>query len=131
MVQSINTKSDLVINGTSHVGISEYGKIMIGDRGFEFYSDRNTKNYIQIPWKEVDKVVVSVVFKGKWIPRYALKTKKNGMYAFSSKDPKKVLRAIRVYIDPKDIVRSLSFNDVVKRGVKNLFTRKNKKKKSK
>lgn len=129
MVQSINTKSDLVINGTSHVGISEYGKIMVGDRGFEFYSDRNTKNYIQIPWKEVDKVIVSVVFKGKWIPRYALKTKKNGMYTFSSKDPKKVLRAIRVYIDPKDIVRSLSFNDVVKRGLKNLFTRKNKKKK--
>ncbi|WP_057765892.1 DUF956 family protein [Companilactobacillus tucceti] len=131
MVQSINTKSDLVINGTSHVGISEYGKIMVGDRGFEFYSDRNTKNYIQIPWKEVDKVIVSVVFKGKWIPRYALKTKKNGMYTFSSKDPKKVLRAIRVYIDPKDIVRSLSFNDVVKRGLKNLFTRKNKKKKNK
>lgn len=128
MVQSINTKSDLVIDGTSHVGISEYGKIMIGDRGFEFYSDRNAKNYIQIPWKEVDKVIVSVVFKGKWIPRYALKTKKNGMYAFSSKDPKKVLRAIRVYIDPKNIVRSLSFNDVVKRGVKNLFTRKKKKK---
>ncbi|KRK64390.1 hypothetical protein FC72_GL000410 [Companilactobacillus tucceti DSM 20183] len=104
---------------------------MVGDRGFEFYSDRNTKNYIQIPWKEVDKVIVSVVFKGKWIPRYALKTKKNGMYTFSSKDPKKVLRAIRVYIDPKDIVRSLSFNDVVKRGLKNLFTRKNKKKKNK
>ncbi|WP_125714480.1 DUF956 family protein [Companilactobacillus kedongensis] len=129
MVQSINTKSDLVIDGTSHVGMSEYGKIMVGDRGFEFYSDRDAKNYIQIPWKEVDKVIVSIVFKGKWIPRYALKTKKNGMYAFSSKDPKKVLRTIRKYIAPKDIVQSLSFNDVVKRGVKNLFTRKKKNKK--
>jgi len=129
MVQSINTKSDLVIDGTSHVGMSEYGKIMVGDRGFEFYSVRDAKNYIQIPWKEVDKVIVSIVFKGKWIPRYALKTKKNGMYAFSSKDPKKVLRTIRKYIAPKDIVQSLSFNDVVKRGVKNLFTRKKKNKK--
>lgn len=36
MVQSINTKVDLVIEGTSHMGLTDYGKIMIGDKGFEF-----------------------------------------------------------------------------------------------
>ncbi|WP_125761756.1 DUF956 family protein [Companilactobacillus hulinensis] len=127
MVQSINTKSDLVIDATSHMGLSEYGKIMIGDKGFEFYSDRDTKNFIQIPWKEVDVVIVSVMFKGKWIPRFALKTKKNGMFTFSSKDPKRVLRAVRKYIDPDNIVQSLGFFQVISRSVKNIFNRKSKK----
>jgi len=121
MVQSINTKVDLVIDATSHLGLPEYGKIMIGDRGFEFYNSRDARKFIQIPWDEVDFVIVSILFKGKWIPRYAIKTKKNGTFTFSSKDPKKVLRVVREYVEPDRIVRSLSFFDVLKRGLKNLF----------
>lgn len=117
MVQSINTEVDFVINATSHLGLPEYGKIMIGDKGFEFYNSRNTRKFIQIPWEEVDYVIVSIVFKGKWIPRYAIKTKRNGSFPFSSKNPKKVLRTVRTYVEPKKIVRSLSFFDVIKRGV--------------
>ena len=54
MVQSINTKVDLVIEGTSHMGLTDYGKIMVGDKGFEFFDDRNLNKNIQIPWTEVD-----------------------------------------------------------------------------
>ncbi|NWN96297.1 MAG: DUF956 family protein [Bacillus sp. (in: Bacteria)] len=121
MVQSINTKVDLVIDATSHLGLPEYGKIMIGDKGFEFYNDRDARKFIQIPWEEVDYVIASVLFKGKWIPRYAIQTKRNGTFSFSSKEPKKVLRAIREYVDPKQMVQSLSFFDVVKRGLKSKF----------
>ncbi len=121
MVQSINTKVDLVIDATSHSGLPEYGKIMIGDKGFEFYNDRDARKFIQIPWEEVDYVIASVMFKGKWIPRYAIQTKRNGTFSFSSKEPKKVLRAIREYVDPKQMVQSLSFFDVVKRGLKSKF----------
>jgi hypothetical protein len=124
MVQSINTKVDLVVDATSHIGIAEYGKIMIGDKGFEFFNDRDVRKFIQIPWEEVDYVIASVMFKGKWIPRYAIQTKRNGTFTFSSKDPKKVLRAIREYVDPNHMVQSLSFFDVIKRGLK----RKSKKK---
>ncbi|EOR22556.1 DUF956 family protein [Cytobacillus oceanisediminis] len=118
MVQSINTKVDLVINATSHTGISEYGKIMIGDKGFEFFNSRDARKFIQIPWEEVDYVIASIMFKGKWIPRYSVQTKRNGTYTFSSKDPKKVLRVIREYVDPKRMVQSLSFFDVIKRGLR-------------
>jgi len=118
MVQSINTKVDLVTNATSHLGLPEYGKVMIGDKGFEFYNSRNARKFIQIPWEEVDYVIVSVVFKGKWIPRYAIKTKRNGHFTFSSKNPKKVLRTVRTYVEPNKMVQSLSFFDVIKRGVK-------------
>ena len=49
------------------------------------------------------------------IPRYAIQTKKNGTFSFSSKEPKKVLRAINQYIPSERLVRSLSFFDVLKR----------------
>lgn len=120
MVQSLNTKVDLVEKATSFLGFTDYGKIMIGDKGFEFYDDRKASNFIQIPWEEIDVVVTSVMFKGKWIPRFAIRTKKDGTFTFSAKDPKKVLRAIRVYIDPQKIVKSLSFFQVIKRGIKNI-----------
>ncbi|MFM2489205.1 DUF956 family protein [Enterococcus avium] len=123
MVQSINTKVDLTINATSYLGVADYGKIMIGDKGFEFFNNRDGRKFVQIPWEEVDYVIASVVFKGKWIPRYAIQTKKNGTYSFASKEPKKVLRAIREYVDPDHMVRSLGFFDVIKRGVRNKFNK--------
>lgn len=119
MVQSINTKIDLTIDATSYLGVADYGKIMIGDKGFEFFNNRDARKFVQIPWEEVEYVIASVVFKGKWIPRYAIQTKKNGTYSFASKEPKKVLRAIREYVDPDHMVRSLGFFDVIKRGVRN------------
>lgn len=124
MVQSLNKKVDLIMDATSFIGLSYYGKIMIGDKGFEFYNSRNPENFIQIPWKEVDYVIASVLFKGKWIPRYAIKTKKNGTYVFASKDSKRVLRTIRKYVNPDHIVSSLSFFDVVKRSVKSMLQKK-------
>ncbi len=117
MAQSINTRVDVVVEATSYQGLKNYGKIMVGDKGFEFFNTRNVNDYIQIPWEEVDYVIASVMFKGKWIPRYAIQTKKNGTYTFASKEPKRVLRAIREYVDPDHMVQSLSFFDVIKRGI--------------
>jgi hypothetical protein len=121
VIQSLNTKVDLVIDATAFTGLTDYGKIMIGDKGFEFYNSRDSRKYIQIPWEEVDYVIASVLFKGKWIPRYAIKTKKNGTYTFASREAKKVLRTIRKYVDPNHMVNSLSFFDVVKRAIKSKF----------
>lgn len=94
---------------------------MIGDRGFEFFNDRDVNKYIQIPWDEVNLVIASVMFKGKWIPRFAIETKKSGTYTFSSKKTKVVLRAISQYIDSDHMVQSLSFFQVIRRGLKNLW----------
>lgn len=126
MVESINTKVDLVIDATAFTGLTDYGKIMIGDNGFEFFNARDARKYIQIPWEEVENVIASVMFKGKWIPRYAIETKKSGTFTFSSKNPKKVLRAIREYVDPSHMVQSLSFMDVMKRAFKSIGRKKRK-----
>lgn len=124
MVQSLNTKVDLAVKATSYLGLPSYGKVMIGDKAFEFYNERNVKDYIQIPWEEVDYVVASLILKGKWIPRFAIMTKKNGNYTFSTRENKALLRTMKKYVDANHIVRSLGFFDVIKRGVKNLFVRK-------
>jgi len=121
MIQSLNTKVDLVVDATALTGLTDYGKIMIGDKAFEFYNSRDSRKFIQIPWEEVDLVVASVLLKGKWIPRYAIKTKKNVTFTFSSKEAKKVLRAVRKYVDPSHMLQSLSFFDVVKRAVLSRF----------
>ena len=44
MVQSINSKVDLVMAGTSYMGLTDYGKIMIGNKGFEFFNERDKVN---------------------------------------------------------------------------------------
>jgi hypothetical protein len=122
MVQSLNTKIDIVEDATSFLGLTNYGKIMIGDKAFEFYNSRDEKNYIQIPWNEVDYIAASVLFRGKWIPRYMIQTKHNGRYIFSSKNSKLVLRKIRDHIGSGKMFHSLTFFQVIKRGLKQLKT---------
>ena len=124
MVESINTKVDLVIDATAFTGLTDYGKIMIGDNGFEFFNSRDARKFVQIPWEEVENVIASVMFKGKWTPRYAIETKRSGTFTFSSKNPKEVLRAIQVYVDPSHMVQSLSFFDVLKRAFKSIWKKK-------
>lgn len=121
MVQSLNTKVDLTIKATSYLGMANYGKAMVGDKAFEFYNERNIRDYIQIPWEEVDYVMASVMFKGKWIPRFAIVTKQNGNFTFSTRDNQATLRAINKYIASERLVKSLSFFQVIARGVKRLF----------
>lgn len=123
MVQSLNTKVDLTIQATSYLGMANYGKVMVGDQAFEFYNEKNLKDYIQIPWEEVDYVMASVMFKGKWLPRFAIVTKKNGNFTFSTRDNKKTLRAINQYIPSDRLVKSLSFFQVIGRGFKGIFSK--------
>lgn len=123
MVQSMNTKVELVTSATYFVGLSSNGKIMIGDKAFEYYDDRNPNNYVQIPWDEIDKAIAAVYFN-KWIPRFIIRTKRNGQFRFSAKNNKEVLRAVRNHIPADDIVRSLTFFQGISRGLKNIFSRK-------
>ena len=121
MVQSLNREVDYTVAATSYLGMANYGKVMIGDKAFEFYNEKNLKDYIQIPWEEIDYVMASVNFKGKWIPRFAIVTKQNGRFTFSTRNNKATLRAINKYIESNRLVKSLSFFQVIARGLKRLF----------
>lgn len=115
MVKSINTKVDLTVNATWFRELPSYGKVMIGDKAFEFYNERNVVDFVQIPWEEVTYVIADVKFKGKYIPRFEIKTRRNGNFIFATKEAKKTLRAIRNYVSPDHMRRSLTLWQKLKR----------------
>ena len=117
MAQSQNSIVDLTMKATSFHGLATYGDILIGNKAFEFYNQKNPEDYIQIPWDQIDHVAASVMGRTKSISRFAIFTKKNGNYSFSTRDNKAVLRAIREYIGEKKLVRSLNFWFVFKHGL--------------
>ncbi len=115
LLEPLNTEIEYQVKGTSHHGLDSYGFIIVGDKGFEFYNERTIEDYIQIPWTEVEYIIASIYFGGRYIPRYAFRTKSSGDFAFSSKKPRAVLRACREHIPAERIVRSMTFGQVLKR----------------
>lgn len=120
MAQSQNSSVDLALKATSFQGLTTYGDVMVGNAAFEFYNEKNPEDYIQIPWDQVDYVAAEVLL-GKKIARFAIFTKENGHFSFSTRDNKATLRAMRAYIPEDRLQRSPSFADVMKAGAKSLL----------
>lgn len=118
MAQSMNSTVDFTIKATSFSGLATYGDIMVGNKAFEFYNERNPEDYIQIPWEEVDSIAAEVI--GKRIVRFAIIIKQGQHFGFSTRDNKATLRAVSAYIDESRMFRSISFLDVVKSGFRSL-----------
>ena len=118
MAQSQNSSVDLTIKATSFAGMGTYGDLMVGNAALEFYNEKNPEDYIQIPWSEIDHIAAEVI--GKKITRFAVLLKQGGHFAFSTRDNKQTLRAVRAYLGDDKLVRSASFVDVVKAGVRSL-----------
>lgn len=113
MAQSLNTKVDYNGKAIAYLGFPQYGQIMIGDRAFEFFDDRDVEKNMQFPWQSI-KVVegeVSKSFKGTpQIGRQFYVVFANGQKVrFSSKDSGKILKIIREYIGNDKVVKSRSF----------------------
>lgn len=54
MAQSQNSTVDLATPATCLMGLTSHGNVMVGNKAFEYYNERNPEDYIQIPWDEVD-----------------------------------------------------------------------------
>ena len=117
MVNSQNKNIDLTIKAKHLQGFTSSGNVMVGDKAFEYYNEKNTRDFIQIPWTEVELVTAEVIFKRK-IPRFAIHTKQNGDFIFTTMDNKKTLRAINKYIPGDKLRKSLSLKDYIKRAFK-------------
>ena len=118
MVESKNTKVDLTANATWFRALSTYGKVMVGDKAFEFYNERNVSDYVQIPWQEVTYVVADVYFHGRYIPRFEIRTRANGKFIFTTRDNKKTLRAIRQYVPDEHMRQALGLWQKIKRRIR-------------
>lgn len=118
MAQSLNSSVDFTIKATSFSGLGTYGDVLVGNNAFEFYNERNPEDFIQIPWEEVDHIAAEVI--GKNITRFAIFIRQGGHFAFSTRDNKATLRSMRPYVPEDRMVRSQSFGDVLKAGVRGL-----------
>lgn len=119
MIQSLNSKVDFVSKGTLYGVFPNYGQIMIGNNAFEFYSNLNPSKCIQIKWEMIDRLVATVRFNGKWIPRFAIVTINEKVYYFASKEPLLLLKLIKNYLPSSKMTRSLTIFDSIKRKFKN------------
>lgn len=115
MVKSINTAVELTVNATWYRGMPSYGQVMVGDRAFEFYNERNVGDYVQIPWNQITYVVADVHFGGRYIPRFEIRTKNSGNFIFNTRDPKKTLRAIREHVPADRLRKSLTVMQKLRR----------------
>ena len=115
MAQLLNTKVDFTTSAIAYLGFAEYGKIMIGDRAFEFFNDANVEKNMQFPWASIKRVEgdVSLSRKGKVkIGRQFIIVFRNEQRVrFATKDSGTVLKYIRQYIGNEKVVRQKGFFD--------------------
>ena len=116
MAQSQNSTVELTIRATNLMGLTSEGNVMIGNKAFEFYNERNPEDYVQIPWDEIDHVSAEVI-GGRHIARFAIFVRDGHHFTFSTRDNKATLRAVREHIGADKMLRSKDFFDVVRAGV--------------
>lgn len=121
MVKSLNTEMAHTSKGTWFREGPIYGNIMVGDKAFEFYNDTKLQDYVQIPWDEITYVIADVYFGGRYIPRFEIRTRKNGRFRFSSRQGRLTLKAIQKRIPRESLRKAPSFFSLLRRGFKNLF----------
>lgn len=119
MAQSQNSTVEFTVKATFLQGLATYGDVMVGNRAFEFYNERNPEDFIQIPWGEIDRIEAEVI--GRTIVRFAIFTKKDGHFAFSTRDNGATLRALRAHVPEERMLRSLGFFDVIRLGLRRLL----------
>lgn len=110
-----NTKANLL---SGMIG-NKRGDILVGDKAFEFYNEKNPEDYLQIPWEEIIRVRAQLFFRDKYIRGFFVDTKSAGTFNFVVKNAGKTLKTMRDFIGNEKIVRNKPLFSI-----KNLFSRK-------
>ena len=111
-----NTKANLL---SGMIG-NKRGDILVGDRAFEFYNEKNPEDYLQIPWEEIIRVRAQLFFRDKYIRGFFVDTKSAGTFNFIVKNSGKTLKTMRDFLGNEKIVRNKPVFSI-----KNLFKKKN------
>lgn len=111
-----NTKANLL---SGMIG-NKRGDILVGDRAFEFYNEKNPEDYLQIPWEEIIRVRAQLFFRDKYIRGFFVDTKSVGTFNFVVKNAGKTLKTMRDFLGNEKIVRNKPVFSI-----KNLFKKKN------
>ncbi|GAB5051956.1 MULTISPECIES: DUF956 family protein [Pediococcus] len=104
MTESINTKIDLKVKATLDAGASQKGKIVIGDKGFEFINNQKNRYFVALPWNEIDHVGATRGIRKGHITHFTVYTKRHIGYVFTARDSKRIFEEIRPYVGAKNLV---------------------------
>ena len=85
---------------------NKHGDVLVGDKSFEFYNQRNPEDYIQIPWGEIERVRAQMFFRDKYIRGFFIDTKSAGSFNFVVKNAGKCLKEMREFLGNERIVRN-------------------------
>lgn len=104
MAQSINTTIELQTTGVSYLGLgSKVGKFLLGNKGLEFYNDRNVEDYIQIPWTSINQIGANV--SQNKVSRHFEVFTNQGKFLFASKETGKILKVARHHVGNEKVVK--------------------------
>ncbi|KRK48006.1 DUF956 family protein [Secundilactobacillus kimchicus] len=95
----------LKMAATYFAGAPQFGKLTISPTGIQFTNDHAERLSVMLAWGEVNQVVASVSMRKK-ISRFTVISQTGNQYPFAAKDAKAVLRAIRTYLKPEQLVRA-------------------------
>ncbi|WP_105122951.1 DUF956 family protein [Streptococcus suis] len=124
MAQSLNKTVELSTTGVSYLSLagSTVGKFLLGNQALEFYADNNVENFVQIPWKNIDKIGANV--SGKKISRHFEIYTDSGKFLFASKDSGKILKIARDHIGNEKVVKLPTLLQTIGQKFSNLFAKK-------
>lgn len=108
MAQSLNTRAEFVGEGIAYIGFAKYGKIMLGDSAFEFFSDRSVEDNVIIPLDKIKRVEGSVYGK-KIGRRFNIILQNNSKLCFGAKDSGKILKLLREKLGNENVVKAPTF----------------------
>lgn len=124
MAQSINSTVELTTTGVSYLAFGgKVGKFLLGNRGLEFYSDKNVEDYIQIPWESINQIGANV--SGRKISRHFEIFTDQGKFLFASKDSGTILKIARQHIGNEKVIKLPTLVQTIGAWFKNLFAKKN------
>ena len=83
-------------------------------------NNRWVKKAELIPWEEIDYISASVYFNKK-IARFAIFTKNNGHFTFSTRNNVKTLQVVGNHFPKGKMYRSPTFLTIIKRGIRYIF----------
>ena len=122
MIQSLNTKTSAPFQAIAYIGLGNvYGKLLIGDKAFEFFTDANVSDAIQIPWETIHHVEGVITRQNKISRQFVIVLNKQGNskrqnhLRFSSKDAGKVLKIIREHIGNDKVVKAQTLVSKIKK----------------
>ena len=109
MVESINTRADFTTETVAYLGFPKYGQLMMGDKGMEFFSDRNVADNMTFPWNSILRVEGDISRSGKVRRQFYIVLQNQVKIRFSSKNAGKILSLFRNQLGDERVVRATSF----------------------